>query len=85
MEKLDGWDHATHHLASSDCEPLRLAELLALADATETSAALLAVGSELWFGSLSAVAQARGAVRCEVCPAGHFARRHSIFDSSYVI
>ena len=33
MEKLDGWDHATHHLASSDCEPLRLAELLALADA----------------------------------------------------
>lgn len=32
MEKLNGWEHAIHQLAASDCEPLSLAELLALAD-----------------------------------------------------
>jgi aspartate/methionine/tyrosine aminotransferase len=32
MEKLSGWEQAVHHLAASDCEPLSLSELLALAD-----------------------------------------------------
>ena len=32
MEKLEGWEHATHQLAASDCEPLLLPELLLLAD-----------------------------------------------------
>lgn len=32
MEKLSGWEQATHQLAASDCEPLSLSELLALAD-----------------------------------------------------
>lgn len=32
MEKLPGWGEATHQLAASDCEPLLLPELLAMAD-----------------------------------------------------
>eukprot|EP01046_Picozoa_sp_COSAG06_P016682 COSAG06_NODE_1111_length_10651_cov_5.925227_5_plen_425_part_00 len=32
MEKLDGWEQARHQLAASDCEPLSLSALLALAD-----------------------------------------------------
>ena len=27
MEKLSGWEQATHQLAASDCEPLSLSEL----------------------------------------------------------
>ena len=32
MEKLSGWNQAQHQLAASDCEPLAMAELLAMAD-----------------------------------------------------
>lgn len=37
MEKLEGWTHAVHQLAASDCEPLGLHELLALANDEERS------------------------------------------------